>query len=72
MSKLWLVGYCKSQSVNYININLFFNIFSNNYYCRTCPQSKIIQVWIPYACKLLIQELMAMHIAPRLHTTISG
>ena len=44
------------------------NLQSGNYTCKLCPQSKICQVYIPYACKLLFQELMAMHIAPKMVT----
>jgi len=43
----------------------------NSYFCRTCGENtKIVQVYLPYACKLLFQELMAMQIAPRLITSI--
>jgi DNA-directed RNA polymerase II subunit RPB2 len=43
---------------------------NNIYECRSCDKlqkrRKIVQVLIPYAAKQLIQELMAMHIIPRL------
>jgi len=43
------------------------NLQQNRYYCRACQSATdVSQVHLPYACKLLFQELMAMNIAPRL------
>ncbi|KAJ3200082.1 DNA-dependent RNA polymerase II [Entophlyctis luteolus] len=43
------------------------NLKKNSFHCKACANStRISQIHIPYACKLLFQELMAMNIAPRL------
>jgi DNA-directed RNA polymerase II subunit RPB2 len=46
------------------------NLAKNTFECRACrsaaARSRVVQVALPYACKLLFQELMSMCIAPRL------
>ncbi len=52
------------------------NVKNNEYRCERCKEGEtgtntnIVQVNIPYACKLLIQELNAMHIALRFSTAV--
>lgn len=36
--------------------------------CNSCNSNKVSQVFLPYAMKLLIQELMSMQVAPRILT----
>ena len=47
-------------------------VYNNNkkiHICKTCNnRTDFNKVLIPYACKLLFQELITMNIAPRLIT----
>ena len=49
------------------------NLKKNSFECRPCKnKTKISQIHIPYAAKLLFQELGSMNIATRLYTKRSG
>ena len=41
---------------------------AQRFQCKLCKNINynIAQVYIPYACKLLFQELLSMHITPRM------
>ena len=44
------------------------DIANNVFICTSCQTSNVVQVDIPYACKLLFQELTSMNICPRIVT----
>ncbi|KIY69164.1 DNA-dependent RNA polymerase II second largest subunit [Cylindrobasidium torrendii FP15055 ss-10] len=49
------------------------NLKKQTFECRACKnKTNVSQLYIPYACKLLFQELQAMNIAPRLYTVSTG
>lgn len=37
-----------------------------NNYCKICKTDKVFKIILPYACKLLFQELISMNIKPML------
>lgn len=54
-------------------MSVIANLKKNQFECRSCKnKTNIYQIHIPYAAKLLFQELMAMNILPRLYSERSG
>ncbi|KAK9353950.1 hypothetical protein V1523DRAFT_409704 [Lipomyces doorenjongii] len=54
-------------------MSVITNLKANQFECRACKnKTNIYQIHIPYAAKLLFQELMAMNIAPRMYSDRSG
>jgi len=44
------------------------NLEKNIFECKTCGSKSISQVFIPYAFKLMLHELISMNVAPRFIT----
>ena len=42
------------------------NVNTKSFRCSLCKKNDVSQVEMPYSCKLLFQELMAMHIMPKM------
>jgi DNA-directed RNA polymerase II subunit RPB2 len=54
---------------NKCNMIISGNSSENTYLCQSCNNyGDFSKVYLPYSCKLLIQELMTMSIGPRLIT----
>ena len=45
------------------------NLKTMAFECRSCNSNAVSQVHIPYAAKLMFQELMSMQIAPRIRVS---
>ncbi|RIA95112.1 DNA-directed RNA polymerase II subunit RPB2 [Glomus cerebriforme] len=58
---------CRIHVCDICGLMCIAQVSKNVYYCKICKNStQVSQVHIPYACKLLFQELMSMNISPRL------
>lgn len=63
---VWICGICGNFATPPATNTILRN---KQAYCRVCEHSRgIIHTHVPYACKLLVQELSAMHIGVQLLT----
>ncbi|GMM27659.1 DNA-directed RNA polymerase II core subunit [Martiniozyma asiatica (nom. inval.)] len=54
-------------------MSVIANLKKGQFECKSCKnKTNVVQIKIPYAAKLLFQELMAMNITPRLYTQKSN
>lgn len=58
----------KVHTCNNCGLFAVANFEKKQFLCKACNNSEISAVALPYSCKLLFQELMAMAIAPRMIT----
>ena len=69
VSDLYRIHVCQSCGLFAIA-----NLSRNHFECKCTEsgqRSNVCAVVMPYACKLLFQELMAMQIAPRIKTSVN-
>jgi len=54
---------------NFCGLMIIANLHNNMFLCQGCRnRTEVSQIRLPYAAKLLFQELISMNIAPRLIT----
>ena len=57
----------KTNICNQCGLIAISNPKSKSVHCNVCNTDNVYEIQIPYATKLLFQELMAMNIMPRLN-----
>ena len=68
VKKFRIISYKKEKSfISLENISVSYNKNHQIHICNTCEnRTDFKYVEIPYACKLMFQELLTMNIAPRI------